>query len=338
MSDELQANVYYEEDVGKDYLEDKKVGVIGYGSQGRGQALNLKDSGYNVSVGLREGSDSREKAKEQGLEVGTVEEVAEESDVVQLLVPDNVQPEVYHSQIEDNLEEGDALFFSHGFNVHYDQINPPKNVDVVMVAPKSPGHLLRRKYTENSGVPCLLAVERNYTGEAKELGLSYAHAIGGTRAGVIETTFKEETESDLFGEQAVLCGGVTELVKTGFETLVENGYQPEMAYFEVLNELKLIVDLMFEGGLEKMWDSVSDTAEYGGLSKGEKVITEQSREGMENLLEEVQNGNFAKEWINENKANRPHFKKLVQEDREHQIEEVGTELRDMIKTGDGRDE
>jgi ketol-acid reductoisomerase len=326
----VSATVYYSEDVDESYIEGRKIAIIGYGSQGRGQAQNLNDSGYDVVVGLREGSSSREVAEEDGLEVTGIEEAARKGDVVQVLIPDNVQPEVYQSQIEPGLEAGDALFFSHGFNIHYNQIQPPEDVDVVMVAPKGPGNLVRRVYTEGQGVPALLAIYQDYTGEAKDTGLAYAHGLGATRAGVILTTFKEETETDLFGEQAVLCGGVTELIKAGFETLTEDGYQPEIAYFEVLNELKLIVDLIYEGGLTEMRRSISDTAEYGDLTRGERVIGEESREAMKELLEEIKSGEFAREWINENEANRPQFSRLQEMDEKHQIEEVGRELRELI--------
>jgi len=326
----VSATVYYEEDVDRSYIADKKIAIIGYGSQGRGQAQNLNDSGYDVVVGLREGSSSREVAKADGLEVTNIENAAKTGDVVQILIPDNVQPEVYKSLIEPGLDEGDALFFSHGFNIHYNQIQPPENVDVVMVAPKGPGNLVRRVYTEGQGVPALLAIYQDYTGESRDTGLAYAHGLGATRAGVILTTFKEETETDLFGEQAVLCGGVTELIKAGFETLTEDGYQPEIAYFEVLNELKLIVDLIYEGGLTEMRRSISDTAEYGDLTRGERVIGEESREAMKELLEEIKSGEFAREWINENKANRPQFTRLQEMDEEHEIEEVGRKLRELI--------
>lgn len=323
-------NVYYEKDVNKSLLQDKTIAIIGYGSQGHAQAQNLNDSGYDVIVGLREGSSSREQVQNDGLQVETVARAAAEADIVQILIPDDIQRDVYKQEIEPNLEEGNALAFSHGFNIHFDQILPPANVDVFMVAPKSPGHLVRRMYLEDKGVPSLLAVEQDYTGKAKDLGLAYADGIGSTRAGVIETTFKEETETDLFGEQAVLCGGTTALIKAGFETLVEAGYQPEIAYFECLNELKLIVDLIFEGGLTKMRDSISDTAQYGDLAVGPEVIDDHVRANMEEVLENVQNGNFAKEWILENQANRPNYNALTRKDEEHQIEKVGQKLRDMM--------
>ncbi len=326
----MSATVYYSDDAEESYISDKKVAVIGYGSQGRGQAQNLKDSGVDVVVGLREGSSSREEAKDEGLEVASIEEAAKAGDIVQVLIPDNVQPEVYRDKIEPHLDSGDALFFSHGFNIHFNQIQPPDYVDVVMVAPKGPGNLVRRVYKEGEGVPALLAIYQDYTGESKDIGLSYAHALGATRAGVILTTFKEETETDLFGEQAVLCGGVTELIKAGFETLTEEGYQPEIAYFEVLNELKLIVDLIYEGGLTEMRRSISDTAEYGDLTRGKRVIGEESRKAMKELLEEIKSGEFAREWVTENKANRPQFNRLQEMDESHEIEQVGRKLREMI--------
>ncbi|MFN2363435.1 MAG: ketol-acid reductoisomerase, partial [Halarsenatibacteraceae bacterium] len=287
-------DVYYDKDADLGRLEGKKIAVIGYGSQGHAQAQNLRDSGLDVVVGQRKGGKSYEQAVADGFEPVTAAEAAAQGDVVQILLPDVVQRKVYEEDIEPNLEAGNALVFSHGFNIHYDQIVPPADVDVFMVAPKGPGHIVRRIYKDGEGVPCLLALYQDASGHAKEVGLAYAKGIGGTRAGVIETTFKEETETDLFGEQAVLCGGVTELVKAGFETLVDAGYQPEIAYFECLNELKLIVDLMYEGGLTKMRDSISDTAEYGDLIAGEKVINESSRAAMDDLLENVRNGEFAK--------------------------------------------
>ncbi|MFW6048569.1 MAG: ketol-acid reductoisomerase [Candidatus Bipolaricaulota bacterium] len=323
--------VYYADDVNREYLEDKKIAVIGYGSQGRGQAQNLHDSGYDVVVGLREGSSSRKIAEDDGLEVATVEEAAAAGDVVQILIPDNKQPEVYYEKVAPGMEAGNALFFSHGFNIHFNQIKPPEDVDVVMVAPKGPGNLVRRVYTQGEGVPCLLAIYQDYTGDAKEIGLAYADGLGATRAGVIPTTFKEETETDLFGEQAVLCGGTTALIKAGFETLTEAGYQPEIAYFEVLNELKLIVDLIYEGGLTYMRESISDTAEYGDLTRGKMVIDEGVKESMEEILEDIQSGEFAREWITENKANRPKYTSLKAMDKNHLIEEVGAKLRQMIQ-------
>ena len=323
--------MYYDADADLAKLEDKTIAVIGYGSQGHAQAQNLRDSGLKVIVGQRQGGASYEEAVADGFSPLPVAEAAEQADIVQVLLPDVVQKSVYQQAIEPNLEAGNALVFSHGFNIHFDQIVPPGEVDVFMVAPKSPGHLLRRVYTQGAGVPCLLALYQDATGQAKNLALAYAKGIGGTRAGVIETTFKEETETDLFGEQAVLCGGTTELVRAGFETLVEAGYQPEIAYCECLHELKLIVDLMYEGGIANMRDSISDTAEYGDLTSGKKVINEKSREAMQKLLQEVQNGEFAKRWLLENQAGRPSYNKRKERDTNHQIERVGSKLRGMMK-------
>ncbi|AUX10282.1 ketol-acid reductoisomerase [Halalkaliarchaeum desulfuricum] len=331
---EFTTTVYYDEDADRSYIEDKTVAVLGYGSQGHAHAGNLADSGINAVVGLTEGSSSWEAAQAEGLEVATTAEAAAQGDIVSVLVPDTVQPAVYENDIEPNLEPGDTLQFAHGFNIHYNQIQPPEDVDVTMVAPKSPGHLVRRNYENGEGTPGLLAVYQDATGEAVDEVLAYASAIGCTRAGVVETTFKEETETDLFGEQAVLCGGITSLVKTGFETLVEAGYSPEMAYFECLNEMKLIVDLMYEGGLAEMWNSVSDTAEYGGLSRGDRIVGDNVREEMDVVLEEVQNGSFAREWINENQAGRPQYTQLRQADKAHEIEAVGDELRGLFAWGD----
>jgi len=321
--------VYHESDADPSYLADETVAVIGYGSQGHAHAQNLNESGVDVVVGLREDSSSRAAAEADGLRVETPREAAAEADVVSVLVPDNVQPSVY-ADVEDVIEPGDTLQFAHGFNIHYGQIEPKAGIDVTMVAPKSPGHLVRRNYEAGEGTPGLLAVYQDATGDAKERALAYARAIGCARAGVIETTFREETETDLFGEQAVLCGGATSLVKQGYEVLVEAGYSPEMAYFEVLNELKLIVDLMYEGGLAEMWDSVSDTAEYGGLTRGDVIVDEHARERMEDVLEQVQNGEFAQEWVLENQANRPKYKQLYERERNHDIERVGERLRAMF--------
>ena len=329
MSDELTTTVYYDEDADVSTIDDETVAVLGYGSQGHAHALNLHESGVDVIVGLREDSSSRSDAEDAGLRVETPDVAAGEADRVVMLVPDTIQPAVYEA-IEDELDAGDTLQFAHGFNIHYGQIEPPEDVDVTMVAPKSPGHLVRRTYERGEGTPGLIAVYQDATGNAKQESLAYAKGIGCTRAGVIETSFQEEVETDLFGEQAVLCGGVTEMVKAGFETLVDAGYAPEMAYFECLNELKLIVDLMYEGGHMGMWNSVSDTAEYGGLTRGEEVI---DREGMEKILEEVQNGEFAREWINENQANRPAYKQYRDAEQNHQIEAVGENLRDLFAWG-----
>jgi len=323
--------MYYDEDANLDLLADKTIAIVGYGSQGHAQAQNLRDSGLEVIVGQRKGGDSYEQAVADGFSPKEVAEAAKEADIVQILLPDVIQKSVYKKAIEPNLEAGNALVFSHGFNIHFDQIVPPEDVDVFMVAPKSPGHLLRRVYTQGAGVPCLLAVYQDATGKAKDVGLAYAKGIGGTRAGVIETTFKEETETDLFGEQAVLCGGATELVRAGFETLVEAGYQPEIAYFECLHELKLIVDLMYEGGIARMRDSISDTAEYGDLIAGKKVINDKSREEMQNLLSDIQQGEFAKRWLLENQVGRPAYNKRKEKEANHQIEQVGQKLRDMMK-------
>ena len=321
--------IYYDDDADSTVLDDKTVAVLGYGSQGHAHAQNLDDSGVDVVVGLREDSSSREAATSDGLDVETPRNAAEQADIVSVLVPDTVQPDVY-DRIRDVVTEGDTLQFAHGFNVHYGQIDPDDGIDVTMVAPKSPGHLVRRNYENDEGTPGLLAVHRNETGEARREGLAYAKAIGC----VIETTFREETESDLFGEQAVLCGGVTALVKTGYETLVDNGYSPEMAYFECLNELKLIVDLMYEGGNTGMWNSVSDTAEYGGLTRGDRVIDDHARERMEEILEEVQDGTFAREWITENQANRPSYRQLREAEGNHEIEAVGEDLRELFAWGE----
>lgn len=322
--------MYYDEDANLEVLKGKKVAVIGYGSQGHAQAQNLRDSGVEVIVSELEGTPNYAKAKEDGFKVLETAKAAEEGDIIQVLINDEIQRRVYLESIAPNLEEGNALVFSHGFNIHFGQIVPPENVDVFMVAPKGPGHLVRRTFVEGTGVPALLAVYQDYTGRAKETGLAYAKGIGGTRAGVIETTFKEETETDLFGEQAVLCGGVTELIKAGFDTLTEAGYQPEVAYFECLHELKLIVDLIYEGGLSGMRYSISDTAQYGDLTCGRRIITQETRKEMRKLLEEIQNGEFAKKWILENQANRPVFNALTKKDENHPIEIIGKKLRGMM--------
>jgi ketol-acid reductoisomerase len=323
---EFDASVYDDDDADVSTVQAETVAVLGYGSQGHAHAQNLDDSGVDVVVGLRESSASRREAEADGLEVTTPADATAAADRVVMLVPDTVQPAVYE-EVREGMDAGDTLQFAHGFNIHYGQVEPPEDVDVTMVAPKSPGHLVRRTYKRGEGVPGLLAVYQDATGEAHAEGLAYAKAIGCTRAGVIETTFKEETETDLFGEQAVLCGGVTEMVKAGFETLVEAGYAPEMAYFECLNELKLIVDLMYEGGHMGMWNSVSDTAEYGGLTRGEEVI---DREGMQEILEGVQSGEFAREWISENQANRPAYRQFRGAEQSHEVEQVGDRLRELF--------
>jgi ketol-acid reductoisomerase len=337
MTDEFTTTVYYDGDADSAHIDRKTVAVLGYGSQGHAHAQNLAESGVNVVVGLREGSSSREAARDDGLRVATPREAAEDADIVSMLVPDTVQPAVYED-VRPALESGDTLQFAHGFNVHFGQIEPPADVDVTMIAPKSPGHLVRRNYERGEGTPGLLAVYRDATGDARDEALAYAQAIGCTRAGVIETTFREETETDLFGEQAVLCGGVTSLVKQGYETLVEAGYSREMAYFECLNELKLIVDLMYEGGLGEMWDSVSDTAEYGGLTRGDDIVDEHVRENMEDALEAVQNGEFAREWILENQAGRPSYRQRRQAEADHDVERVGERLRSLFAWEESPDE
>jgi len=319
--------VFYDKDADLSLIKGKQVTIIGYGSQGHAHALNLKESGVNVTVGLRKNGASWSKAEKAGLKVKEVAEAVKGADVVMVLVPDTSQADLYESEIQRNLKPGAMLMFAHGFNIHFKQISPPQNVDVSMVAPKGPGHLVRSTYAAGQGVPCLFAVHQDATGKARARTLAYARGIGGTRAGVLETTFKEETETDLFGEQAVLCGGVSSLVKTGFETLVEAGYQPELAYFEVMHELKLIVDLMYQGGLNYMRYSVSDTAEFGDYVSGPRVINEQVRQTMRKVLEEIQDGTFARNWIAENANGRPNFIEFKQADQHHQIEEVGKELR-----------
>jgi ketol-acid reductoisomerase len=324
------AKIYYEEDANLDVLKGKRIAIIGYGSQGHAHAQNLRDSGLDVVVADKKGTRNWDMAVKDGFEVKEVAEAVKESQVIMFLVPDNIQPAVFYESINDNLNERDMLMFAHGFNIHYNQIIPPKFVDVTMIAPKGPGHIVRRMYTDGIGVPALVAVYQDYTGNALEKALAYAKGIGATRAGVIETTFKEETETDLFGEQVDLCGGVAEMIKASFDILVEAGYQPEIAYFEVLHELKLIIDLIYEGGIYAMWYSVSDTAKYGGMTRGKRIITEQTREEMRKILKEIQTGEFAREWILENQANRPVFKKLLEMEKNHPIEKVGRELRKMM--------
>ena len=324
------ANVYYEKDADRSLIANRKVAVLGYGSQGHAHALNLKESGIDVRVGLREGSSSKAKAEEAGLRVLTPAAAAAEADLIMILLPDTEQQAVFEADVKPNLQEGDALFFAHGFNVRFGYVQAPDGVDVAMVAPKGPGHLVRRTYTEGGGVPCLIAVAQDATGTAHGLALAYADAIGGSRAGVLDTTCEEETETDLFGEQVVLCGGLTALVTAGFETLVNAGYQPESAYFECLHELKLIVDLMYEQGIAGMRYSISDTAEYGDLTRGPRVIDDAVRATMQSILNDIRSGEFAEEWIAENKNGRPNFTALRAAGKAHQIEQVGAELRDMM--------
>jgi ketol-acid reductoisomerase len=324
------AAIYYDQHANLDRIQRRKVAIIGYGSQGHAHALNLSESGVDVRVGLHATSRSREKAERAGLQVESVAQASHQADLIMVLAPDHVQKQIYETEIEPNLDPGKALFFAHGFNIHYEQIRPPPGVDVVLIAPKAPGHLVRRLYQEGQGTPALIAVHQDASGGAKPLGLSYARALGATRAGVLETTFKEETETDLFGEQAVLCGGITGLVTAGFDTLVEAGYQEESAYFECLHELKLIVDMMYEGGLGWMRHSVSDTAEYGDYTRGPRIIGESVRAEMRKVLAEVQSGAFAREWIRENEAGRPRFSKLREQAGSHRIERVGQQLREMM--------
>jgi ketol-acid reductoisomerase len=322
--------IYYEQDASMDILQGKTIAIIGYGSQGHAHAQNLRDSGLSVVVGELPGTPNHDLAVKHGFEHVSASEAADKGDLIMVLVPDHVQGRLYESSIEPNLKKGNMLLFAHGFNIHFGQIAPPADVDVTMVAPKGPGHLVRREYEKGAGVPSLVAIHQDYTGEALKKSLAYANGIGATRAGVIETTYKEETETDLFGEQCVLCGGVTELIKAGFDTLVEAGYQPEIAYFECCHELKLIVDLIYEGGLSQMRYSISDTAEYGDLTRGKRIITEETRKEMRRILDEVQSGKFAGEWMLENQVKRPVFNALRQREKEHPIEEVGSRLRDMM--------
>jgi ketol-acid reductoisomerase len=322
--------MYYEKDANPEILRGKKIAVLGYGSQGHAHALNLHDSGFDVRVGLRPESSSVHKAEEAGLRVLGIADAAAEADIIMVLLPDTEQKRIYDVEIAPHLTAGKCLLFAHGFNIRFDLINPPADVDVAMVAPKGPGHLVRRTYVEGGGVPALIAVHQDATGHAKEIALAYAHGIGATRAGVLETTFTEETETDLFGEQAVLCGGVSALVRAGYETLVEAGYQPESAYFECLHELKLIVDLMYEEGITGMRFSVSDTAEYGDLTRGPRIITDQVKDEMKRVLTEIQDGTFAAEWVKENEIGRPRYRELRESGKKHPIEEVGKKLRAMM--------
>ena len=326
----MSVEIFYDADADLSIIQGRKVAVIGYGSQGHAHSLSLRDSGVDVRVGLPEGSKSRVKAEEQGLRVLTPAEAAKEADLIMILAPDTKQRFIYAEDIEPNLKDGDAIFFGHGFNIRYDLIKPPSNVDVAMVAPKGPGHLVRRQFVDGKGVPALIAVEQDATGGAQALALSYAAAIGAARAGVIKTTFTEETETDLFGEQAVLCGGASALVQTGFEVLTEAGYAPEIAYFEVLHELKLIVDLMYEGGIARQRYSISDTAEYGDVTRGPRVINAGVKQEMQRILGEIQDGTFAREWVAEDEAGRPNFTKLEDAGNQHPIEVTGKKLRDLM--------
>ncbi|HEY9809196.1 ketol-acid reductoisomerase [Ancylothrix sp. C2] len=324
------ARMYYDADANLDLLANKTVAIIGYGSQGHAHALNLKDSGVNVVVGLYPGSKSAQKAEAAGLKVHTVAEAAAAADLIMILLPDEVQKTVYKNEIEPHLTEGKILAFAHGFNIHFGQVVPPANVDVIMVAPKGPGHLVRRTYEQGQGVPCLFAVYQDATGQARDRAMAYAKGVGGTRAGILETSFREETETDLFGEQVVLCGGLSAMIKAGFETLVAAGYQPELAYFECLHEVKLIVDLIVEGGLAKMRDSISNTAEYGDLTRGPRIVTDETRAEMRKILQEIQSGQFAREFVLENQAGKPGFTAMRRQEAEHPIEEVGKDLRAMF--------
>ena len=330
------AKALYDKDANMKILEGKTVAVLGYGSQGHAHSQNLRDSGISVVVGLHEGSRSKATAEADGFDVYTVAEATKRADIVMFLMPDHVQGNIYRTQVAPNLKKGAALAFAHGFSIHFNQVEPSKDNDIFMVAPKGPGHLVRRMYAEGRGVPCLLAVQQDASGQAREIGLAYACAIGGGRAGILSTTFKEETETDLFGEQAVLCGGITELVKAGYDTLVEAGYQPEIAYFECLNEMKLIVDMIYEGGIGWMRYSVSDTAKYGDLTAGKKVIDERVRQTMKELLADVRDGSFAKDWILENQCGRPRMKKWMEREQAHSIEAVGKELRAMMPWMDAK--
>jgi len=325
--------IYYDKDVKKEYLEGKIVAIIGYGNQGRAQALNLHDSGIKVVIGAapRDKYPDWGNAEKDGLKAMSISEAAKEADIIQILTPDELQTKIYYQDgIEKNLQEGNVLMFSHGFNIHFGQIIPPNNVDIIMIAPKSPGQLVREMYVQGKGVPNLIAVYQDYSGKAKEIGLAYSQAIGGTRAGTIETTFKEETETDLFGEQVILCGGVTSLIQAAFDTLTEAGYQPEIAYFECLHELKLIVDLIYKGGITHMRDCVSNTAEYGDLKVGKRIITEETRKEMKKTLDKIQNGEFAKDWLIENKVGRPYFRAMRNKEANFLIEKVGKKLRSMM--------
>ena len=333
----MSAKIIYDDSIDVELIKTKKVSVIGFGSQGHAHALNLHDSGVDVTVGLREESNSFDRAKKMGLKVENLENATKNADVVMLLLPDQLMADVYEKDIAPSMKENSTLFFAHGFNIHFGEIVPREDISIAMIAPKGPGHLLRRTYEEGSGMPCLVAVEKDLNDNTKDLALSYASAIGGGRAGVLNTTFKEETETDLFGEQVVLCGGLTELIRNGFETLVEAGYQPESAYFETLHEVKLIVDLMYEGGFEWMRHSISDTAEYGDFSRGSRIITDETKKEMKKVLEEIQSGAFAKEWMSQAREGSPYLKQEREKASNHQIENIGKELRNMMPFLDAKD-
>ena len=333
----MSTKIIYDESIDIEMIKSKNVSVIGFGSQGHAHALNLHDSGVNVTVGLRENSSSFNRAKEMGLSVDNLENATKNADIVMLLLPDQLMADVYEKDIAPFMKDNSTLFFAHGFNIHFGEIVPREDISIAMIAPKGPGHLLRRTYEEGSGMPCLVAVEKDLSGNTKEMALSYASAIGGGRAGVLNTTFKEETETDLFGEQVVLCGGLTELIRNGFETLVEAGYQPESAYFETLHEVKLIVDLMYEGGFEWMRHSISDTAEYGDFSRGSRIITDETKKEMKKVLEEIQSGAFAKEWMSQAREGSPYLKQELENASKHQIENIGKELRNMMPFLDAKD-
>ena len=333
----MSAKIIYDDSIDVELIKSKKVSVIGFGSQGHAHALNLHDSGVDVTVGLREESNSFDRAKKMGLKVENLENATKNADVAMLLLPDQLMADVYEKDIAPFMKESSTLFFAHGFNIHFGEIVPREDISIAMIAPKGPGHLLRRTYEEGSGMPCLVAVEKDLNDNTKDLALSYASAIGGGRAGVLNTTFKEETETDLFGEQVVLCGGLTELIRNGFETLVEAGYQPESAYFETLHEVKLIVDLMYEGGFEWMRHSISDTAEYGDFSRGSRIITDETKKEMKKVLEEIQSGAFAKEWMSQAREGSPYLKQEREKASNHQIENIGKELRNMMPFLDAKD-
>ena len=333
----METKIIYDDSIDKDLIKSKKVTVIGFGSQGHAHALNLHESGVDVTVGLRESSESFKRASEMGLKVANIKDATTDADVVMLLLPDQLMADIYNNDIAPHMKDGSTLLFAHGFNIHFEEIIPREDISIGMVAPKGPGHLLRRTYEEGSGMPCLVAVEKDVSGNTFDVALSYSSAIGGGRAGILKTTFKEETETDLFGEQVVLCGGLTELIRNGFETLVEAGYQPESAYFETLHEVKLIVDLMYEGGFEWMRHSISDTAEYGDFSRGSRIITSETKKEMKKVLDEIQSGAFAKEWMSQAREGAPFLNQKREEASKHQIEDIGKQLRQMMPFMNAKD-